>query len=303
MKRKIYGMLLVFGMLTLLAGCQDATGAKRAEAPVKQEEAKREADPQPEVRSSFITEQDEEAERTQPSPETEQAVLETETQQPEETEAIAPSVETFDYVALGNSITCNEAQDGLWWGSWGMAASSQEKDYVHLVSAWLSGQMEKQVSTTVLDLKKWEVAQQRDAVLEDYREYFGAHTDLVTIQTGENITEFRETLGMDYLNLVAYIKELAPDAQILMLGQALWPSEDIEAAKQTACQYYGVSFVDMTAFLEGYEAFYKSPVGTVVSGADGAAHAIENEVVAAHPNDEGMACIAQQIINRISIPR
>ena len=86
-----------------------------------------------------------------------------------------------------------------------------------------------------------------------------------------------------------------------MLGETLWPLEEIEAAKRGACAAYGVEFVEMTDFLNGYEAFYKSALGVQVLGADGGMHAISNEVVAAHPNDEGMACIAQLVINHIVV--
>ncbi len=329
MKKKFYSSLALFMCAVFLfAGCQGSGPADGA----KQQEVQ-ETEKKSEVRSAFVEEKapqtEELAEDTQvqteldtealPEPETQmmpetesetesesEAETETETETESETEingvsAIVASEKTFDYVALGNSVTCNDVEEGHWWGSWGMASSSEDKDYIHLVSRWLGGQTPKSVTTTVLDLKKWEVAQDRNAILKDYEGYFNEHTDLVTIQTGENITSFKETLGGDYASLVKLIKEKAPNAQILMLGEVLWPSEDIEAAKRGACNAYGVPFVEMTDFLNGYDAFYRSAIGAVVSGADGGSHTITDEVVAAHPNDEGMACIAQLVINHISV--
>ena len=322
MKKKLYSnLVLLMCAVFLFAGCTANGNTGETQKEVQETEKKSE------VRSSFIEEQVTETQEPQevlepetepaeapdtqeapvfaPEPETEpatEAVPETETEtKPGDAEAIVASENTFDYVALGNSVTCNDVADGNWWGSWGMAASSEDKDYIHLVARWLGGQVKKSVATTVLDLKKWEVAQNRNAVLADYEGYFNEHTDLVTIQTGENITSFKETLGGDYTNLVKLIKEKAPNAQILMLGETLWPSEDIEAAKRGACAAYGVPFIEMTYFLNGYEAFYRSALGAVVSGADGGQHTITNEVVAAHPNDEGMACIAQLVINHINV--
>ncbi len=216
-------------------------------------------------------------------------------------EGITATEDTYDYVALGNSITCNEIDENLWWGSWGMAASSEEKDYVHLVAGWLGNQLSKEVNTTVLDLKEWEVAQKRDSILSDYAKYFDENTNLVTIQTGENITEYKDTLNQDYSALVKFIKEKAPNAQILMLGEILWPSEDIESAKKAACKEHNITFIEMTTFLNGYESSYKSALNTEVAGADGEQHKISNEVVAAHPNDAGMECIYQSVINNISL--
>ena len=42
----------------------------------------------------------------------------------------------FNYVAIGNSITKHVIND-YWWNEIGMAATSQDKDYVHLISSYL----------------------------------------------------------------------------------------------------------------------------------------------------------------------
>ncbi len=55
----------------------------------------------------------------------------------------------------------------------------------------------------------------------------------------------------------------------------------------------------MTQFLNDYDTFYKSSLGTEIIGADGNLHVIEDEEVAAHPNDEGMECIARQVLSYI----
>lgn len=320
MKKMIcYMMSMTLVAMVLFSGCGSADSETtetmaEANAAVEEEEESEvrgaftesemmAADSETETEAELETETEIETETETETEQETEAVLETE-EETEETDddvkAIEATAENFDYVALGNSITCNEVSD-LWWGNWGMAASSEDKDYVHIVSQWLGGQSVKPVTTTVLDLKKWELAQQRDEIRLDYENYFNEYTDLITIQTGENITEFKETLGSDYQNLVAMLKEKAPNAQILMLGEALWPSEDIEAAKRSACEQYGVTFVEMGEFLNGYESVYKSYVGALVSGLDGGTYTIANEVVAAHPNDDGMACIAQQVINHITI--
>ena len=75
----------------------------------------------------------------------------------------------------------------------------------------------------------------------------------------------------------------------------------IEKAKKEACDEQNVTFIEATDFLNGYEAFYKSAVGAEVNGNDGSKHSIADGTVAAHPNDEGMACIAQLFINHIKV--
>lgn len=322
-KRKNFGMFIVMlSAVLMFSACSEAKDASAPEvheqsAEVSNEEAS-------EVRDAF-TESKHEMSDTEAATETQEeepeTETETETEMNTETETdlqsteeptkedtedeekpkeIEATDEAFDYVAMGNSVTCNEISN-LWPGNWGMAASSEDRDYVHIVSTWLGGQSAKPVTTTVLDLKKWEVAQDRGSVLEDYEKYLNEYTDLITIQTGENITEFKETLESDYADLVSRIRQKAPNAQILMLGEVLWPAEDIEAAKRLACSGEGITFIEMSDFLNGYEGLYKSAMGASVATSDGSSFTISNEVVAAHPNDDGMACIAQLVINQISI--
>lgn len=171
MRRKIYSFLLLICLLLSCNGCQDTKETEKSNVSSQQDDTQKKE--KSEVRSSFTTKQaeTEEEQETQETKLTEET--ETESTQ-EEPGAIAASEDTYDYVALGNSITCNEIEEGLWWGNWGMAASSEEKDYVHLVSNWLGGQSVRPVTTTVLDLKKWEVAQKRDDILADYETYFSA---------------------------------------------------------------------------------------------------------------------------------
>lgn len=211
--------------------------------------------------------------------------------------------ETYDYVAFGNSVTCNAYPnpEGIWWSSWGMAATSQDKDYVHIVGSWLESQVPEKVNVVIADLKPWEVAGNRNSILFQYDALLNDNTDLITIQTGENITDNKGNLEGDYDALISYIKAKAPNAQILMVGELLWPSEDIEAAKRAVCAKRGITFVEPGEFLAGYEESYRSAIGTLVTGNDGNQYTIQNEIVAAHPNDEGMAKIAQLIISSISL--
>lgn len=283
MKQKNFGSLMLICGMLFISGCQ----IPDIDLPFisgSQEEKEEKA----EVRAAF--KQDDTKDRKDKKGKSE-----------ESSGAIAASQDTYDYVALGNSVTCSEAEGSIWWGDWGMAATTAENDYVHLISAWLKEQSNKPVTTMILDLKKWELAEERDDVLDKYMAYFDENTDLITIQTGENITDFKETLDTDYESLVSQIKEKAPNAQIIMLGEVLWPSEDIESAKKAACEANDVQFLEMTEFLDDYNEVYRSEIGEVVYGEDGKKHIISDEAVAAHPNDEGMECIAELVTEEITI--
>ena len=62
---------------------------------------------------------------------------------------------TFDYLAIGNSITQHPVVEDLWWGEWGMAASDEEHDFYHLVTKAIEGKY-KSTSSNVLNYTIWE---------------------------------------------------------------------------------------------------------------------------------------------------
>lgn len=270
----VYLVLLCLGFV-LFSGCRIQKGKEKAQTDVSEESESLDTQTEP---------------GTEPDSEMDEEVLDT---------TVIES-EPYHYVAFGNSVTYGEITENIWWGDWGMAASSKEKDYVHLISSELEQTLYRPVVTEVYSLKSWELAKNRTSMLEEFEETLDETTDLVTIQSGENITQYQETLEIDYFDLLSFIRRKAPNAQILMLGELLWPSEKIEAAKQTACQACEITFIDMTQFLNDYDAFYKSSLGAEIVGADGEIHVISDEEVAAHPNDEGMACIARLVLPYIN---
>lgn len=287
---------IIFFMAVVLFA---ATGCSLKQETVTEEPQVTETEEDTEVFSEFVEELPEETsakkENKKDKTDKKNEKDEADNEQQNETEASEEeSEDAFDYIAIGNSVTCNKVSE-LWWGTWGMAATRPENDYVHLVTKWLKDQTGRKVTVKVLDMKQWEVASDRNSKVERYLKYIDENTDLITIQTGENITENKEHLDKDYDYLLSQIIQKAPNAQILVLDELLWPKDDIVAGKAVACAQNGITIVDMTKYLEGYEEKYRSSLGKEVAGADGSSHAIDNEVVAAHPNDEGMAVIAEAI--------
>lgn len=197
----------------------------------------------------------------------------------------------FYYLALGNSVTVHPADGELWWGNWGMAATSADRDYVHQVEAHLAQTYE--VKTVAYDFKNWEISTARKDSLPELDPLLSKNLDLITIQLGENITDGFDTLPMDYAELVDYLTAKCPHVQIIFIDEFCWPKEPIQQAQQAACAQYGLAYVDLA---EIRNDSYKAGLGTIVMGEDGAQHEISNEVVAAHPNDAGMTYIAEHII-------
>ena len=202
----------------------------------------------------------------------------------------------FNYVAFGNSLTAHPIVAGLWWGNWGMAATTPDKDYFHLVTSGLQ-QDYANVTASCHYLKSWEEDTNRNNHLGEMDPYLNADVDLVTIQLGDNIVAGKETLYNDFYNIVAHVKEKAPNAQIMVVSSFCWPDPTVTAAQINACNELGATFIDLSP-ISGNPA-YRAGTGGSVYGEDGAWHTITNGAVGAHPNDAGFAYIAQQILANI----
>lgn len=177
-----------------------------------------------------------------------------------------------------------------------MAATTKEKDYVHLVDAYLDETYH--VSTTAYNFSDWETSSaNRENMLSELDPYLSSDLDLITIQLGENITNGLDTLNDDYTGLVRYVKEKCPDAQIIILDEFCWPKPEIQAAQKQAADTFGLSYIDLS---EIRNDTYRAGLGTNVTGEDGKWHTITEATVAEHPNDEGMRYIANQIIANLS---
>jgi len=161
-------------------------------------------------------------------------------------QANQPVVEKILFV--GNSITKHGPADQLGWtGNWGMAASSEEKDYVHLFATRIAQSQGGKMPELMIGGGGGGRLDQKMTVLENFTK-FGA--DLAVVQLGENDKEKTgSAFQQPYEKIIQAIKEGNPKARILCLG--VWTSPDGNAVKDAmireACQKFGATFVDMTA--------------------------------------------------------
>ena len=195
----------------------------------------------------------------------------------------------FNYFAIGNSITLH-AINSYWWAERGMAASKDEKDYVHIVANHLKAKVH------AYNFSIWEVSSKdRCEFLSLLDNYLDPRIDLITIQLGENANDL-STWKNDWIDLINYIKTKNEKAKIVIVGD-FWsfPKRDegkIEAAKQC-----GVIFIDLSDIKENKT--YQSCMNCTVIDDEGKAHQITHNGVAAHPGDLGMKEIAMRIISSI----
>ena len=197
--------------------------------------------------------------------------------------------DTYNYLAIGNSITYHDAMSYWWNQGVGMAASTQDKDYVHVLSGLLKDDREEVVSAN-MNFYDWEAqSYDRGETLTTLDSYLSPNLDLVTIQLGENVND-TSTLEKDYEDLIKYVKEKAPDAQVAVIGE-FWKDEEKDNDKKAACEATGATFVDLSSMWD--DKSYEAGMGTTVYGSDGEAHTIEHDGVASHPGDKGMQKIAE----------
>lgn len=196
----------------------------------------------------------------------------------------------YRYLAIGNSITRHPVCD-FWWDEIGMAASRPENDYYHQVTAWLAEE-HPLLEAQAVNYVEWENASDRDVTYPVIDPYLTGNLDLITLQLSENATHLKG-FEKSCAALIRHIREKCPNAKIVLVDD-FW-SDQKSDMKRRAAQKTGVPFADLSA-IRG-DAAYQCSVGDPVYGADGQAHLIDREMVAKHPNDAGMAYIAQAIID------
>ena len=195
---------------------------------------------------------------------------------------------------IGNSITVH-APNEVWWDNAGMAASSADRDFVHLVDAFLSETYGK-TACYPFYFYTWEISPgQRAETLSLLDPYLDPDLQLVTIQLGENAEDL-STFAQDFEALIRYVQEKAPSARILVIDD-FWTREERGQMKREAAEKAGAEFISLEEIRDN--PAYQAGIGATVYGAAGEPHTIENADVAAHPGDSAMQYIADRIIEAI----
>ena len=199
--------------------------------------------------------------------------------------------EDYNYLAIGNSITIHSITS-FWWNEVGMAASDAEHDYYHLVLDYLK-ENNNSVKGVPYNFSVWETqSHDRDETLEYLDHYLSTELDLVTIQLAENASDLT-TYQEDYVSLISYVREKAPNARILVIGD-FWSNGDRNELKMNAVEETDVEYVSQDGITDNEE--YYCGLNTIVYDESGEEHIVEHNGVANHPGDKGMQAIADRII-------
>lgn len=185
---------------------------------------------------------------------------------------------------LGNSITRHMPKPEIGWHhDWGMAASSREKDYVHIIVAALEKKYGS-VDYCLCSLGKWEKEYWNTDILKQYQSAVDFKADIVIVRIAENVWGVRDQL--DSLPLKKYwkimIDHFTKHNPAIVVTDDFWSFEGIDNPIHQVCKDNNYLLVK---------------IGDI--GADPTNKALTeyaHEGVAIHPNDRGMAAIANRIL-------
>ena len=189
---------------------------------------------------------------------------------------------------LGNSITKHGPKEDIGWtGNWGMAASSEERDYVHLVTAGLSTYAKSPCETMVQNIAGFErnyATYNLKSQLEDAREF---QPDLVILAIGENVPkldsdEAKADFESSVLTLLNGLKRASDP--VIIVRSSFWANEAKDGVLRKVCEEVDGIFVSIDELDSDESNFAR------------AERDFSHKGVAAHPGDKGMKAIADAIL-------
>jgi hypothetical protein len=189
---------------------------------------------------------------------------------------------------LGNSITLHGPAPAIGWtGNWGMAATAQDKDYVHLMLAAItkaSGGTPEARIDNIADIERQYATIDIAGRLKDHLEF---KADIVVLAIGENTPALasdgeKRAFQDSMVRLLTALKESSAPA--IFVRSCFWPDGAKDEALRQASAAVGATYIDIGS------------LGADPANAARAERTIEHAGVAGHPGDRGMQAIATAIL-------
>lgn len=185
---------------------------------------------------------------------------------------------------VGNSIAVRFPDPAVsWTGSWGMAASSQDKDFSHVLYAHISTKTPRPVEMRIQSFVDFE----RDFDHFDFlsvTEYKDYQPDLIILRIGDNVSHDLAK-GADFKRAYqALIAFLSPSGKAYVVATSSWfPNDIVDQSMRVSCIAPQCSFVELSNLYADY------------SNSASAERAFDVPVVGRHPGDKGMKAVADAI--------
>jgi lysophospholipase L1-like esterase len=186
---------------------------------------------------------------------------------------------------LGNSITKHGPSPQLQWsGNWGMAASSQDKDYVHLLIKKIKERgYNDQIFYENFSFERefWKL---NPSMLIPFKK---DSADIIILEFGENVSPAdakKYNYGLYLEKLANYLK--TSDSTMVCLLSDYWPNDIIDSCIRQTAEKNNWLYI---------------PIGDLSNEEYTAKGKFLNEGVSRHPSDKGMAAIADRIWTHIEV--
>lgn len=192
---------------------------------------------------------------------------------------------------LGNSITRHGPKADIdWSGNWGMAATAESKDYVHLVTKALtekSGAAPEVLAKNIADFERTHVGYDIAGKLKEVIDF---PADLIIVAIGENVpglktpddkTQFQSSV----IKLLTAVK--GDRKPMILVRSCFWANTAKDEALQQACAAVGGIYVNISSLNKDESNYARSE------------RPYKNQGVANHPGDKGMVAIAEALVKAL----
>lgn len=192
---------------------------------------------------------------------------------------------------LGNSITLHAPNADIGWtGNWGMAASSEDKDYVHLVTKAIGEHTGTAPQILVRNIADFERNHATYDVDQQMKEFFAFDPDLVILAIGENVPALgsEDAKAQFKVGVMSILRcALAKRHPLVVVRSSFWPDAVKDQILSQACQEADAIWVDA------------GPIGREASNVARSERSFSHDGVASHPGDKGMKAIADAIVQGV----
>ncbi len=192
---------------------------------------------------------------------------------------------------VGNSITKHGPKADIdWHGNWGMAATSADKDYVHLVTQALATKQGAQPEVMVKNVADFERNHVGYDIVGKFADAAAFKADLIILCIGENVAALKtpEAQAKYQERVTDLLKTLKANPQAaVIVRSSFWANTTKDGAMRQACEAVGGTFVDISMLSKDEKNYARSERPYKHAG------------VANHPGDRGMAAIAEAIVKAV----
>lgn len=192
---------------------------------------------------------------------------------------------------VGNSITKHGPKKDIdWSGNWGMAASAEANDYVHLVTKALTEKAGVAPEVMVKNIADFERAYSGYDIAAKMKEAIEFKADLIILAIGENVPGLKTAEDKMKLqaSVAALLRALKGDRKpAILVRSCFWANAAKDEALHQACAAVDGIYVNIGSLSKDEANYARSERPYKHAG------------VANHPGDKGMAAIAAALVKAL----